>query len=1144
MSIRALQDYTYYAKYARYNNEERRRETWHEACERVKQMHLRRYPQAEEEIEWAFDLVKQKRVLGSQRALQFGGKPIEKINARIYNCIAAYCDRTEFFQECFWLLLCGSGTGFSVQQHHIDKLPCFAKSGTSRKSNHKFVVPDTIEGWADALGMLIGSYLPNPRHPKILGSRVEFDYSKIRPAGSPLASGVGKAPGPDPLRRSLDIIRELLDDRSHRYERLRPIDAYDIVMHSSDAVLSGGVRRSACLCMFSLDDKEMVTAKTGNWFNENPQRARSNNSALLLRGNTTKGQFQSLIKSVREFGEPGFIWTDDLEALYNPCVEIALYGYDANGNSGWQSCNLSEMNGKKIKCREDFALAARGAAIIGTLQAGYTNFDYLGQTTEEIVRREALLGVSITGMMDNPHIIFDSQLQQEMAHLVVDTNEWMANIIGINPAARCTCVKPAGCRPLNALTTTSRGILTLDELLEDHDVRNQWDTIKLPTKTAGGHITKTFINGESEVLRVKLKYGIELVCTPNHPWFVKFKIDRNVKNHRVEINDWKQAIDLQVGDVLDISLNAYTETEHAPLQQEYRLKAFDKHLYNCVDITQPKQLNNDLCWLLGYLWGDGSMKWNKYRLYFIDEHKQHLIKAKDIIENTFGISGKIKQCTDRNAYTMEFGNKFLWYWLLRNGIYKYGNDGKISQIPRVVRSSSRSDILSFIAGLVDSDGHARADTIKGNHKRYNLCLTTANERFSHHIQQVAMSVGLLFSRSLNKGGINLQQEKRMWLMNLSSHVSQKSFDMLAANSIKIQNLPKGYIWKHEYQSPNKGILGKVHGVEYAGKQPTFDVETQENWFYAGAVKSHNTTSCILGTASGVHPHHARRYFRRVQANSLEPVFQHFKKTNSPACQQSVWSANKTDEVITFCVEVPDGAKIKNDLSAVQLLEHVKLTQQNWVAYGKRKNLCAKDWLNHNVSNTISVKNEEWPDVTDFIYENRKWFAGVSLLPASGDLDYPQAPMVNVHTPREILQQYGDGAILASGLIVDGLHAFDGNLWDACNAALGLGEPIDIPEPSENGKTHTNGKVGMHLNGHSKSATKAEWVRRVKQFADRYCDGDLRRTTYLLKDVNNWKTWLDLTRQYKDVDYTALIEETDETKPMEEVACSGGKCELV
>lgn len=727
MSIRALQDYTYYSKYARYNKEQKRRETWNEAVDRVFAMHLEKYPQCAEEIEWAVDLVKAKRVLGSQRALQFGGEPIKKKNARLYNCTVSFCDRLRFFQECFWLLLCGCGTGFSVQKHHVDKLPEFSKK-VKTKSKKVHAIADTIEGWADALGILLGCYFPFSEFKEWEGHEVEFDYSLIRPAGSVLASGVGKAPGPEPLKRSLNIIRELLDrcvDAGQK--KLRPIDAYDLVMHASDAVLSGGVRRSATICIFSLDDNDMITAKTGNWFTENPQRSRSNNSALLLRSEVTKDQFIKLMESVKEYGEPGFYWSDSTEQLPNPCVEIGMWPVDVETNeSGWQFCNLCEINGKKVKCKEDFALAARGAAIIGTLQAGYTNFDYLGPITERIVRREALLGVSITGMMDNPDVLFDEEAQKEMAHLVLKTNEWMAKKIGINPAARTTCVKPAG-----------------------------------------------------------------------------------------------------------------------------------------------------------------------------------------------------------------------------------------------------------------------------------------------------------------------------------------------------------------------------------------------------------TTSCILGTGSGIHPHHAKRYFRRVQANSMEPVLQWFKQYNPHAIEPCVWSANKTDEVITFCVEVPDGAKTKNDLSAIQLLEIVKLTQKNWVTAGRRTKSCTQPWLNHNVSNTINVRPDEWSDVANFIYENRKWFAGVSLLPSSGDLDYPQAPMCNVLNPKEILAVYGDGALMASGLIVDGLHAFDNNLWKACDAVLGLGDEVEDAETD-----------------------KLNWIRRVKQFADRYCDGNVRNCCYLMKHVNNWKNWLDLKREYIDVDYTGMYEETDETKPMETEACSGGKCEFV
>lgn len=752
MSIKALQDYTYYAKYARYNKDKKRRETWGEAIDRVMDMHLRKYPEAREEIEWIIPLMKEKRFLGSQRALQFGGRPIEKVNARIYNCCASYCNRIEFFQECFWLLLCGCGTGFSVQKHHIDKIPAFhnmAGKGVTRC----WVVEDSIEGWADALGVLLATYIPHPQYHDWKGCIVEFDYKNIRPAGSSLSSGAGKAPGPEPLKKALAIIKDLLDKKLEMgLKKLRPIDAYDICMHASDAVLSGGVRRSATLCLFSPDDEEMAKAKTGNWRYENPQRGRSNNSALLIRGETTKEDFLKFINYVKEFGEPGFIWAEDSECLFNPCVEVGLFAYHENEQgeliSGWEFCNLCEINGKKIKCKEDFALAVRGAAILGTLQAGYTDFHYLGEISKKIVEKEALLGISITGMMDNPDIIFDSETQKEMAQLAVKTNTWMAKKIGINPAARCTCVKPSG-----------------------------------------------------------------------------------------------------------------------------------------------------------------------------------------------------------------------------------------------------------------------------------------------------------------------------------------------------------------------------------------------------------TASCVLGTANGIHAHHARKYFRRVQGNVLEPVLQHFKQYNSFAVEKSVWAANDTDEVITFCVEVPPGAKTKNQVPAIELLEHVKLTQQNWVAFGKTKSRCSQPWLTHNVSNTINVRPDEWEEVAEYIFKNRKWFAGISLLPQSGDLDYPQAPFTTVHTPKELLQMYGDASLLASGLIVDGLACFDNNLWKACDIVMGLGEPLDYPEELEEDNLNLNDRTDWQDKVDIIECRK-DWVRRVKQFANRYLEGDVRKCCYMMKETNNWKLWMDLQREYKDVPYEELIEEDDNTRPIETIACAGGACSII
>ncbi len=729
MSINSLQEYTRIAKYARYLPEMKRRETWKEQVDRVFSMHreyFKDYPDVMEHIDFAEQAVLKKEILGSQRILQFGGEPIFKHNARVYNCGFGHINRARAFQELMYLLLCGCGIGFSVQTHHVSQLPLVARRNAIVPKT--YVVPDTIEGWADAIGVLIASYMGGIiEFDEYIGEKVEFDYSQIRPAGAPLSSGA-KAPGPGGLMRSIEKITEIFENRlqDNVRVRLRAIDVYDIIMHAADAVISGGVRRSATIALFSPDDEEMAKAKTGNWFIENPQRGRSNNSALLVRDKTTKKTFNQLMSWVKEFGEPGFVWADSTEMGFNPCVEIGLYPVDdETGKSGWQFCNLAEINGKKANTEENFYAACKAASILGTLQAAYTSFPYVGETTEKITRREALLGVSITGMMDNPDVLFDPQIQRNGAKIVKDINKEIASIISINPAARTTCVKPAG-----------------------------------------------------------------------------------------------------------------------------------------------------------------------------------------------------------------------------------------------------------------------------------------------------------------------------------------------------------------------------------------------------------STSCILGTASGIHPHHAKRYFRRVQANVQENPVQHFKKINPRAVETSVWDPNGVTEVITFLCEVPVGAKTKNQIDASKLLESVKLTQQNWVRYGTNKELCTQPWLSHNVSNTIHVRQDEWDLIEDYIYQNRKYFAGISLIPNSGDKDYPQAPFCAVPYETDILREYGSGAFFASGIIEKGLEAFDGNLWAASDCLLGIGEPL----------------VSVNWN-------KRDWVNAAIKFADSHFDGDVRKMTYCLKDIYNLKMWEKLSKEYKDVDWTTLCEEEDNIDFQQDSACAGGACEM-
>jgi ribonucleoside-triphosphate reductase len=439
----ALAQCVFVAKYARYNPELKRRETYEEAIERMLAMHVTKYGDViAADLPLVRRMLLERKILPSGRALQFAGPAILKKNTRGYNCCFSHCSRPEFFSQAFWLLLCGCGVGFSVQRRHVEQLPTISPTLDELEFGIRtHIVEDTIEGWADAALALLQSYFEGFRN-------VYFDYSLIRPKGAPLSSSSGKAPGHEPLREALEAVRSLLESRvANGIARLRPVDCYDILMHLSGAVLSGGVRRSATICLFSVDDDEMINAKTGDWFERNPQRSRSNNSAVLVRGTSRREDFDRLIAATREMGEPGFVFVDDPDWGTNPCGEIALYPC-LDDEVGWSFCNLTSVNFAAIRSRTEAFRAARAAAILGTWQAGYMDFTYLGPVSEQIARRDALLGVSLTGMADHPDLAFDDALQEQMAKIVKQANMEVAAQVGIVAAARTTCVKPEGTQSL------------------------------------------------------------------------------------------------------------------------------------------------------------------------------------------------------------------------------------------------------------------------------------------------------------------------------------------------------------------------------------------------------------------------------------------------------------------------------------------------------------------------------------------------------------------------------------------------------------------------------------------------------------------------------------------------------------------------
>jgi ribonucleoside-diphosphate reductase alpha chain len=435
ISNQILSEITVYMKYAKYLPELNRRESWEELVTRNMNMHIKKYPALREEIETAYQFVYNKKVLPSMRSLQFGGKPIEISPNRIYNCAYLPIDDYRAFAEAMFLLLGGTGVGYSVQKHHVDALPEIRKPNP--KKTRRYLIADSIEGWADAVKVLVKSYFEG-------GSSYSFDFSDIRAKGARLVTSGGKAPGPQPLKECLIKLQGILDAKEDG-DKLSPIEVHDMVCHVADAVLAGGIRRAALISLFSADDEEMIACKSGNWWETNPQRGRANNSAVLIRHKVTREFFMDLWKRVElsNAGEPGIYLSNDKDWGTNPCCEIALRPF--------QFCNLCEVNASDIESQEDLNARVKAAAFIGTLQAGYTDFHYLRAVWKRTTEKDALIGVSMTGIGSGTVLGYN---MKEAAKLVKQENERVAGLIGINKSARTTTVKPAGTTSLTLGTSS------------------------------------------------------------------------------------------------------------------------------------------------------------------------------------------------------------------------------------------------------------------------------------------------------------------------------------------------------------------------------------------------------------------------------------------------------------------------------------------------------------------------------------------------------------------------------------------------------------------------------------------------------------------------------------------------------------------
>ncbi len=904
MSIKALSDYTFYSRYSQYIPEKKRRETWDESVERVFNMHRIKYKEFIDKNNELSDLInfaeksqKQKIALGSQRLLQVGGPLTLKRNERNFNCSAIAIDRPKAFQDICWVLLAGCGSGFSVQRFDVERLP---KVLSTKVRTRSYIVPDTCEGWSDAVGVLLSSYFEDGGFFKeYRDCDVKFDYSQIRSKGS-LIAGQFKAPGPDPLKNGLNKIKGILDKVNSEGRQLKAIEAFDIVMHCADFVVSSGLRRSATIALFSKDDEEMCKAKTGSWFKDNPQRGRANISAVLVKDQITKGEFSKIFQNTREFGEPGFEFFDSELELTNPCL------------------------------------------------------------------------------------------------------------------------------PKWAKVLTKQGIKELEDIKIGDEIWSKEGWTKVLNKWTTG-IKKVFAYKTSR----SVFYGTE--------------------NHRLVSNG--QKIEAKNCESFDCFLGG-------------DLGPFDIAEYE----------------------GDSSLL--KTTLNF------------PVVSSEF--------VSEEEVFDITVDNSTHTFWC--NGV-DTSNCSEIKWYVERSKDLSEPPVTTF-CNLSEING--------------KYCST--EERFYEACRAAAIM------GTLQAGYTDFPYLGK----NTEEFVRKES---LLGVSIT------GWMENPEILF-NKEILKKgAQIVKDVNRQVAKAIDINPAARLCTA-KPSGHTSCILSTSSGIHPHHAKRYIRRVQSNKQEFVAQVFEKSNPLATENSVWSSNNSDYVLSFLCEVPSGAIMKNQIGAIDLLEKVKIAQKYWVNEGINDELNIKKGLAHSVSNTITVKPEEWQDVEDYIFNNKKFFTGISLLASSGDLDYAQAPFSTVLTPKEMVHEYGDASVFASGLIVDALKAFSDNLWAACDCALGVGENLDLDLKEPEYPTTRNYKdLAKYFEAREKYELwflKKDFIRRVKQFSDRYFDGDLKKTTYCLKHVSLWKRWCDLKREYVDIDWTAIKEEKAEYQNADEQAaasCHGGKCEL-
>ena len=1079
-----ISDYIFFSKYSRVK-ENGKKETWNESVERVMNMHadylLEKIPDQNKpkfiDLWWkAKELYNQKRILGSQRALQYGGPQLLKNHLRLYNCSASYCDRVSFFEELAELLLSGAGTGYSVQKCHTNKLPIM--QGVDRNKQQQYSIPDSIEGWARSWGILLESYFFHK--PKVV-----FDYSKIRPEGA-FVSGGFKAPGSLPLKISHEKIIAMLDKVKER--QLRPFELHYLACIIANAVISGGIRRSAMICMFDLDDVEMLSCKTEDWFIKYPELCRANNSVVIL-PSTSKESYKEIIKYIRQFGEPGIIFTESQDYVYNPCCftgETLIAVAD-----GRNAVSIKEL------AEEDEPLPLyyknkRGKVCITKGKAFYTG-------EKHVIELILSNGSSFKCTPDHP-------LQRADGNYVT-----AAESIGVR-------------------------------LSKFYSSQKKYRTIN------------SFINGYARQYRMIWEYF-------NGDKPEGFEIDH---------------IDNQIGDYIE-NLQLLPLEDHLSKTSEER-KGLNNPIYK---VPEEKRSQSAI--------SSSTLERNgKYNGLTNEElikiGKQVLALGKTPNnDNCRKIDPRFPSHFSKNRFNGSL-RLFQQYVL---GELEYQDFKRPTYKPEVKEDLSYLAETIHVVDIVDNNDMEEVYDIEMDCEEHNFAIITKGDNnygnsegiFVHNCEvgmfpQIDNISGWGFCNLCEINGAKVISEQDFYdacegaAILGTFQAAYTDFPVLSNSSIDIAKRDAliGVGITGMADSPgilfNEAIQRRGAEIVKATNKYVASILGINAAARTTVIKPSGNSSQLLGCGSGIHSYHFRKYIRHIQAANTEQSLKEIMKVNPHIIESSVYN-KKGESVLAFPIELDDETLVRTDISTIDFLKNIYNTKMNWIEDGtneEHESTKENPKLRMNVSCTVSVRDDEWDKITDWIWNHKEGFCGLSFLPESGDLEYPQAPYTSYLDEKELAETYGKGAILSSGLIMDGLRVFD-NIYEACDAALGrANEKLSLSDQDITNFITKNIKdrhflaevdglkfsdvnaVIDHLE--NKTTDRRNWVRRFDKFANNYFEGDKLKCAHCLKHVNIFHKWQKIKDQkpvdWENVDWENVLEDAGEKVG---TACSGGKCEI-